>query len=627
MINKSILFITLFILSAITYSQNLDKNIQKFFELEKSNKHSKTIKKGQELVRGDYGELDTLEKGLIYMSLSNLYYYGENNVSSSYFYIVKYLDYLKDNNVFYKKEYGQAKVIEMIKQNVDRGNRMVNDFPSFNLTKLDASDYLIDPPYNSKIHNRRNIDRISLSEIDNHLLSRANTYSWDWDDLANELDSVLNKSNNQYNNKYSGGIESVQKKKDITAFSNEKIVTITVTGTGETLEQSKYNALRSAIELAFGTFISTKTDILNDKLINDEIVSITNGNIHKFDVLSQIQMPNGRYTSSLKATVSITKLTSFAENKGYAVEFKGSLFGVNMRLIKMNEEAEYKAIQNLFYVSRELLKKSIDFELETDDPTIYNGSWANLEKDYYANKEELYELIFNVKCSVNSNYNIFKKYFINTLAGIAMPTDEIIEYQTLQKKIRYIQLGSTKYYLREIKSIKLLQNLFIISNDVLLNFEIIVNDNAYKIKKEKIVNTGYYDDAYRIYPNNRCNLERSNWYWDINYNEPGFSTQGPQNDLDGKSFPPVKIDGSVSTWNNHRGNTFYEYVRNIKRYDKSILELSFVNTDISLHDSGGFYYNIYIFDFPFTFYSHRFRKVYKLSDIERITKIEIKNTN
>ena len=52
---------------------------------------------------------------------------------------------------------------------------------------------------------------------------------------------------------------------------DDKTVTLNVSGTGKNLEDAKTNALRSAIEQAFGAFISSKTEILNDNLVKDEI--------------------------------------------------------------------------------------------------------------------------------------------------------------------------------------------------------------------------------------------------------------------------------------------------------------------------------------------------------------------
>ena len=82
---------------------------------------------------------------------------------------------------------------------------------------------------------------------------------------------------------------------------------LNVSGTRKTLEEAKTNALRSAIEQAFGAFISSKTEILNDDLVKDEIVSVSNGNIQKFDIISQVEIPNNGYAMTLYATVSISK--------------------------------------------------------------------------------------------------------------------------------------------------------------------------------------------------------------------------------------------------------------------------------------------------------------------------------
>ena len=102
----------------------------------------------------------------------------------------------------------------------------------------------------------------------------------------------------------------------------DKTITLVVSGQGKTQDEAKQNALRSAIEQAFGTFISSKTEILNDNLVKDEIVSVANGNIQKFEVISEVQIPNGDYVTSLKATVSVTKLISFVEKKGGVIVVK-----------------------------------------------------------------------------------------------------------------------------------------------------------------------------------------------------------------------------------------------------------------------------------------------------------------
>lgn len=133
------------------------------------------------------------------------------------------------------------------------------------------------------------------------------------------------------------------------SFSQEtdKIVTITVSGSGKTQEEAKQVALGSAIEQTFGAFISSKTEILNDKIISDEIAAVSNGNIQSYSVLNESQLPDGSWGITLKAIVSITRLTSFVEAKCVAVYFKGGLFVLNINQQLLNEQGEVKAVSEM----------------------------------------------------------------------------------------------------------------------------------------------------------------------------------------------------------------------------------------------------------------------------------------
>ena len=54
------------------------------------------------------------------------------------------------------------------------------------------------------------------------------------------------------------------------------------------------------------------------------------------------------------------------ESRGALVEFKGALFGANLKLQKFNEEAEFKSIINLCEVSNIILSKSLDYSIEVN---------------------------------------------------------------------------------------------------------------------------------------------------------------------------------------------------------------------------------------------------------------------
>lgn len=205
------------------------------------------------------------------------------------------------------------------------------------------------------------------------------------------------------------------------SINDDKTLTLTVSGNGKTLEEAKSNALRSAIEQAFGAFISSKTEILNDNLVKDEIVSVANGNIQKFEIISQVEIPNNGYAMTLNATVSISKLTSFAQSKGVSIEVKGGLFAANIIQQELNEKAELISLQNILNTSNELLKKSFDYSIDTKgNPTLNNGK---------------YDIPLKISIKLNKNFYEFRKYLINSLNGLSMSESEIANYEEIKKSI------------------------------------------------------------------------------------------------------------------------------------------------------------------------------------------------
>ena len=212
--------------------------------------------------------------------------------------------------------------------------------------------------------------------------------------------------------------------------TTDKTVTLVVNGQGKTQEEAKQNALRSAIEQSFGTFISSKTEILNDNLIKDEIVSITNGNIQNFEIISEIQIPNGGFRTSLKATVSVTKLISFVENKGIAIEFKGSLFAFNVNQLILNESNEALAIKEITAITIDITKKSLFGKILPKDPYLKNG--------------DIYKLPLEIEIHANENINSAVKYLTENLNKLSLTDNQKSEYLKLNKPIYEIILITPK---------------------------------------------------------------------------------------------------------------------------------------------------------------------------------------
>ena len=198
-----------------------------------------------------------------------------------------------------------------------------------------------------------------------------------------------------------------------------KTVSLTVTGSGKTIEQAKTNALRSAIEQAFGTFISSKTEIFNDNLVKDEIVSVSNGNIQKFEVISEVQMPNSDYAVVLKAIVSISKLVTYCKSKGITVEYEGGLFAQNMDLILLNEKNELVAWQNTKKVIDELMKRSFEYTINSSPPTLVNNT--------------KYQIGIEIDISMNKNYQLATDILLKFCESITLSEKGVQEYVKVAK--------------------------------------------------------------------------------------------------------------------------------------------------------------------------------------------------
>lgn len=151
-------------------------------------------------------------------------------------------------------------------------------------------------------------------------------------------------------------------------------VSLLVSADGPTKTDAINNALRSAIEQTFGTFVSANTEILNDELVKDEIVTVSSGNIQKYSEVAYITLPNGNTSVTLNVTVSLTKLVSYAQSKGSECEFAGATFGANLRMYEFNKKNEKVAIDNMIKQLNSL-RPIFDYSISVSDPIINDPNW------------------------------------------------------------------------------------------------------------------------------------------------------------------------------------------------------------------------------------------------------------
>ena len=211
-----------------------------------------------------------------------------------------------------------------------------------------------------------------------------------------------------------------RKKKNKNASSDsqnleKEDVVLVVTGEGVSKEEATKIALRSAIEQAYGTFVSANTSIVNDELVKDEIATIASGNIKSYKELASAILPDGSSSVTLSAVVSTGKLISYAQAHGGSVEFAGQAFAMEMKMRKLNKENETKILENLCVELKEVASTLYHFSVEIGKPQVYSSE---------DNSPETYILPVCLIAKPNSNYYTWIEYMKNVFQAISLSNHE-----------------------------------------------------------------------------------------------------------------------------------------------------------------------------------------------------------
>ena len=233
--------------------------------------------------------------------------------------------------------------------------------------------------------------------------------------------------------------------------TNSKDVSITSSGSGKTLDDAKQAALRSATEQAFGAFISSKTEMFNDQVLANQISSVSSGNIKSYSILNESQLPDSSWGVTLKAEVSLSKLTSFVEAKGIAIEIKGGMFALKIKQLLLNEQNERNVIFEIVSLLHRVMQISFDYVIKSSEPQALDGQNIN------------WGIPLRVEATFNKNIDFCANYCIKTLAAISLSDDEVYQYQRNNKStfpvvINYKGVAKT-FYLRKKSSLNVLKTL------------------------------------------------------------------------------------------------------------------------------------------------------------------------
>ena len=210
-------------------------------------------------------------------------------------------------------------------------------------------------------------------------------------------------------------IPFIEMKAQSTSVSMQKKVSdvqLVATGDGDSKEKAIQVALRSAIEQAFGTFVSSNTQILNDELVKDEITSVSSGNIRDYKILSEYEN-NGKCFVSLQAIVSINKLAEFAKSKGNEAELAGNVFLQNKRMKALQISNAQKAVENVKTQMKAMLPFCFDYAIEVSEPQTVR--FVDKETGITQEYAYIYEVPIKIIISANDNINSFNDTYLSTL--------------------------------------------------------------------------------------------------------------------------------------------------------------------------------------------------------------------
>lgn len=208
-------------------------------------------------------------------------------------------------------------------------------------------------------------------------------------------------------------------------------ITLVVSGTAENQQEATLVALRSALEQTYGTFVSSNTKILNDEVISDEIVSVSKGNVKKYEVIDVRQINDGTCSVTLKVTICLSKLVSYANSKGVVAEFDGNSFATDMKIMELREKNTLAAFKHMCKEIVELSKDAFDFRITMKNPVC--GNYI----DRWGRKTEEEGFLINIKIDACANQTTSRIYSLvnQTIKSLKLQPEEILLYARLRREL------------------------------------------------------------------------------------------------------------------------------------------------------------------------------------------------
>ncbi|WP_297063539.1 hypothetical protein [uncultured Duncaniella sp.] len=250
-----------------------------------------------------------------------------------------------------------------------------------------------------------------------------------------------------------------EKKEQFETLAPDEIQMV-VFGEGVTTDEAVKNALLSAIEQNYGTFVSSNTSFINDEIVKDEIATVSSGNIRSYKILNE-SVNDNTCRVTLEAIVSLGKLASFVQSKGGSAELAGAQFVMNVKIEKAKLKNMMMAIEHLKLEVAEMFKNCYDYTIKVSEPAPFRFKNAGSRSMMPDNIVEGASINVKVTASFNKNAYEAIDYAKRTMKAILSAAnadkkaelDEENAYLTVidpsfvtQMFNFYISDGINKYY-------------------------------------------------------------------------------------------------------------------------------------------------------------------------------------
>ncbi len=218
-------------------------------------------------------------------------------------------------------------------------------------------------------------------------------------------------------------------------------------GYGPTPEEALQNALQNAVEQAAGVYVSSITEIENDEIVKDEVLSLSRGFIKEHRKLSESKFEDD-YKVVAAAIIVEKQMIERLEASGLKVDYNAGGLVSKLKEWDNMKVDEHKMAQALFNV-HELKNYGIiwDYNIHVEEP---------------ARKGNTYTFTGTVSAKTNPNYTIEFFNLKNILSELALETEELryqlpvshLVRQNSEKSIPYDRYAFKVYKRNKDGSIK-----------------------------------------------------------------------------------------------------------------------------------------------------------------------------